>query len=350
MRRYILGTSVYTYPTARLLSFLMLVSLWAVYYKRDNIKKLVTITLLFFIALIPYFIFIVNNPGAITSRFRNISYLYSSISVIKKIAIFVYNVVAYWSPGFLIRYGDLNLRHSTGYGGVIFSITLFLFLLGLVNILFNKRLNKFNIFLLINLLLSPLAAILTSEGTPHALRSLLLGYYILLISCYGLGFILTVGDYYHRKILIACTLILLIFEVIGYQLNYFIFYPSISVGAMDSFDFKESLQIAIDQNPKEIIFVNNPPNTDKHLKFYSYLVENPKGIPIRMSEQPIPTLGSCVLYHQRNEEELNQFPYTFIEHENSRHLNLIERLFGVAPWYNMETVSIIKVRCYENSK
>lgn len=187
-----------------------------------------------------------------------------------------------------------------------------------------------------------MAAALTSGVSPHALRSLLISYYILLISCYGLKFILSIKNYYRKQGLITCILIFFIFEIIGYQFNYFIFYPSQSVKAMDSFNFKESLQVAVDQNPKEVIFMNEPSSlTYIHLKFYSYLIDNPKQILIKQVEHPVPSLGSCLLYHRKYEAEIAHFTDHFTEHEIGKALNPIQSLMKAEKY-----PAIMKVRCY----
>ncbi len=120
----ILGTSIYTYSTARLLTFLMLISLWIIYFKRDNIRKLALITSSFFISLVPYILFTINNPGATTGRFSSISYIDDSMPLITKSLTFLHNLLAYWSPDFLIIHGDTNLRHSTGLWGNYFYCNL----------------------------------------------------------------------------------------------------------------------------------------------------------------------------------------------------------------------------------
>ncbi|QZZ22091.1 hypothetical protein J5X98_06740 [Leptothermofonsia sichuanensis E412] len=338
----IIGTSIYTYSTARVLSFLMLVSLWVIYFSRKNIKTLGLITLTFSISLIPYVLFTINHPGAITERFRSISYLYYPISIFKKVTIFFANLATYWSPSFLTIHGDSNLRHSTGYGGIVFSMVLLLFLMGLANLIFCKKLNnQFSRFLIVNLLLAPIPASLTSEGTPHALRSLLFGYYMLLLSCYGVELLLEFKEQHIRRILIACIAIFLSFEISGYQLDYFLFYPSKSIQAMGSFDFKTSLQTAIDQNPQEIIFVNSAPTSYSNLRFYSYLVKNPRRITISMNDKPIPAPDHCILYNLSDEEKLNHFSYPFTQYSSGKKINILERFRGIEP-----AESIMKVRCY----
>lgn len=313
----LLGISTYAYSTGRLLAFLGLASLWMVYSRKGNLKKLSLITAAFLVSLVPFIIFTVRNPGAITSRFYLLSFVEEPISLAEKISIFVRNYLAYFSPRFLILQGDPNLRHSTGYGGVIYIATILLFIVGLAGMIFNRRVNRFDIFLFACLLVSPVAAALTSEGTPHALRSVLLGYYILLFSCHGMR---TVSGISNRRIkFLAQTgiFLLLLFEISGYQLDYFLAYPSRSVNAMGSHGFRSALQFAISQDPAEIIFMNKPRETYAHAQFYSLLADNPGNIPIAWDNRPKPAGGICILFDAQNGGELDQYPIPFIEYDSA---------------------------------
>src|SRR5690606_34757021 len=119
---------------------------------------------------------------------------------IDKIKILFSNYIAYWSPSFLFLHGDTNLRHSTGISGSITITAGILFAVGLIAIVISiiKSWDRFKLLLLVNLLFSPAAAALTSEGTPHTVRSLLLGCYIVLISCYGLNYLLNIINSWKR--------------------------------------------------------------------------------------------------------------------------------------------------------
>lgn len=321
----ILGTSTYTYSTGRLLAFLGLAALWAVYSKRDNFKKLALITLAFAISLIPFFAFTLRSPGAITSRFYILSYLGEPIPFVEKISIFIQNYLAYFSPRFLLFQGDPNLRHSTGFGGVIFSAVFLLAMIGLAGIIFRKRWGKFIIYIVVSLLLSPVAAALTSEGTPHALRTMTLGYYIFLFSCFGISEFLSIENRKARYLSFAGITLLLSSEIVLYQLDYFLAYPARSVRAMGSKGFESSLQYAIGNSPEEIIFYSKPRETYADMQFYSLLVENPDHIPMTWDNRPKPAEDVCILYHVWNERELDQFPNPFEEFDSG---------------------GVIKARCY----
>jgi hypothetical protein len=340
----ILGLSVYSYSTARLLSFLSLGLLWVFFFKRKNINKLFAITLMFLISLIPLMVFTIHHPDALTARFDNISYIFAGTALSDKLSTFLSNTIAYWSPGYLIMHGDANLRHSIGYGGEIFTGTFFMFLLGTAYILANKKLrvNRYILFLLLNLLVSPLAAILTSEGTPHALRSMLQGYYILLISCYGVMLICQLRHVRCRQIILAVVLASLFFEIAAYQVHYYIFYPAKSVAAMDGYDLKTSLQSAIDEHPLEVFYLDK--KIYGTIDFFSFLVANPQKIPVKLSTTSHPIPGSCLIFHQGMENQLDQYSIPYYELDNHYHLNRLERFFKV------EAPTIpFKVRCYPTS-
>ncbi len=337
----ILGLSVYSYSTARLISFLSMGFMWVFFFKRENIHKLFAITMMFLISLIPLMVFTIHNPDALTARFDNISYIYASTNLSEKITTFISNTITYWSPGYLIIHGDANLRHSIGYGGVIFAVTFFMFLLGTAYILANKKLrvNRYILFLFLNLLVSPLAAILTSEGTPHALRSMLLGYYILIFSCYGVMLICQLRHDRYREIILGVILASLFFEITAYQIHYFIIYPAKSVTAMDGYDLKKSLQSAIDEHPREVDYLNK--NVYATIDFFSFLVTNPQNIPIKLNTTLDPIPGSCLIFHQGIENELDQYSIPYYELDNHYHLNRLEKFFKVNP-----PTTPFKVRCY----
>ncbi len=342
----ILGTSIYTYSTARLLSLLMLVSLWVIYFKREYIQKLLILTGTFALSLVPYIIFTLTHPGATTERFLSISYIDDPIPLIEKIQIFIRALFKYWSPKFLVVSGDANLRHATGHGGIVFYVTLGLFLIGVASLIWRRQMTRFHLFLLANLLLSPLAAVITSAGAPHALRSLLMGYYLWLLSCYGVAFLVQINDLRWSKWLMVGAALLLMVEIVSYQVDYFIFYPPKSVEAMESFDVQSSLQAAIDQNPQKIVFVNQPRTSYANLAFYAYLVNNPQAIPMTTDADPAPAANSCLVYHQGNQAALDAIDvppnWTVTAHESIWQPSRAAALLGVKP-----VEGIMKVKCYK---
>lgn len=340
----LMGTSIYTYTTARLLSLLMLMTVWGVYWGKPRLKLLLAITTTFGLSLLPYVYFVVSNPGAITSRFRVVSYLYWDVSIWEKIRLFVTHYLTYISPRFLINVGDPNWRHTTSVGGIIFATTLFLFTIGLISLLQKGRqIDHFSLFLIINLVFSPVAGSLTFESIPQSLRVHLLAYYIVIISCFGLQYVLDVADLHLRRLLCLGVAVLLSYEIIGYQVDFFGAYPARSIRAMESFSIQQALQYGLDQNPERLVFVNAPRDSYANFEFYRAMLPNEAAIPLEMSENPTLNPGDCLAYPWWSEAMLDastQQPFTQFQ---TRHTpNALERLLKIGP-----VDGIMRTRCYE---
>lgn len=338
----LLGFSIYTYSTARLLSLLTFISILIIYWNRNNFRKLLLITLGFIVSFIPYINFAINNPGALTRRFKSISYIgNSSLSLLQKLWIFLRNLKSYFTLDFLVINGDNNLRHSIGYGGIIFIVVLVLFLIGFVYLILSQRTNtnRFEIFLLINFCFSPLAAALTSEGTPHALRSLLMSLYIILISAYGLKFLLFIPNDNIKKYMVKIIFAVLIFEILFYLSNYFLFFPYKSIDAMGSWNFKQTLQVAVEQSPREIIVTNGGTSAGyANLEFYKLSVYNPENIPIRLGK-PIAKAETCLVYYKQEDPFSNSYYQSRLELKNHRQID-----------FKFDEASILRLRCFMSKK
>lgn len=343
---FIIGISAYTYSTANLLSALFMGTLLIIYFERKNFVKLATIASASLVAMIPYVIFTVKNPGALTSRFQGISYAFDSISVFDKAKIFLSNYYSHWSLDFLILHGDSNLRHSTQVGGVIYIVVLLLLILGFGSIFLGKGVKKFGIFLVSNLFLAPVAAALTSEGNPHAIRSLLMSYYILIISCYGLQYLFKIKNNMARYFLIICAFTLLFVEVSRYQADYFIHYPARSLDAFGSYDFYGAFEFAIEENPKEIKLLDNFFGGTDNFQFYSQVVDNPENIPVSISPSIIPAPNVCIIFRRLTgaEDELDKSPLPYNEFKSKYRPSPLEKRFGEKAF-----LGIMNTRCYQTS-
>lgn len=322
-----LGLSVYTYSTARLLSLLTLGTLWVFYVKRDNLKKLVVFTFSVLVTLIPYFYYVIRYPNALTARLDDISYLYSDMGLLEKVWMYLNQYFSYWSLNFLILNGDTNLRHSVGFGGIIFLTTLILFLVGMFRLINKKKqlLNRFNLFLLSNLILAPSAAAFTDIQTPHLLRSLLLGYFMVLVSCYGLDYLFQINNSYKKMIRIGFILFFVI-EIVLFQGYYFIVYASKSIPAMNSFGIKELFQQALDQNPKEVSLLDFKKEFYVTGNFYSIILKNHKNISLTRTETFISAPGLCYIFPLADSRDfIPSLPYVDLIFEYKQ--EPVEKLF-----------------------
>jgi hypothetical protein len=110
------------------------------------------------------------NPGALTARFAEISIWSDGAPLGVVIDRFLVNYVTYFSPSFLFTQGDLNPRQNTEIGGMLLWVMAPLLIAGIVAC-WQRRREPLVRFLVACIVLAPVAAALTNNGTPHALRS-----------------------------------------------------------------------------------------------------------------------------------------------------------------------------------
>lgn len=338
----VLGTSIYTYSTARLLSALLCLSLGVIYLNRRNFPLLVVMGITTLISLIPYGIFSLNNPGGLTGRFLAISYLDDPIPWLDKLILFVRNYGDYWSPRFLLFKGDYNLRHAIGYGGMVFVGVWLLAIVGLAELLLSGAWRKrFNLLLLVNMAFAPLAAAMTNEGTPHALRSLPVGFFVLTMACYGFAWLQRIGDLAARKRLTQLITGITLFEVGCYLFMYFVFFPERSIQASESYDTRGALQAAVNQQPQRIYFYQEPGAAYANARFYEYLLNNPAQIPVEISRDFRPAAGECVVYYRWVASQISRFGKPVFEQSMHYRSSWLATRLGVS-----DKDHIARVRCY----
>ncbi len=310
----IIGLSIYTYSTARLLTFLFILGLIFIYRQRENWFKLGGIILGSLLAIIPWLIFLFSNPDRLTNRFNSISYIASStLSIQEKVIKFFTEYSLYFTPNFLLFKGDSNIRHTVGYGGITFFVVFFLFVVGLIYILSKQKKEQFSLFLLFNLLISPIAAALTSDSTPHALRSLLLGLFIFLVSCFGLNlFYETTTNLKKRLIVAGAILFVLLFEIGGHMFYYYNTtnypnYTELSKPGFESYGFDKALETAFKQNPKKVIVSSNYQEPYIQVAFYNKLQNlNKTQIPIEIGKAEA-IKDTCLIYFRGDEEKIKNY-------------------------------------------
>lgn len=200
--------SAYSYNSYRIIGPLTILILLIFHLK--NLKSIfkisifpVLLSVIFLvISIIPAYRLYRYDSGA--SRLRAVSATSSS---------FIKNYLSHFSPDFLIIHGDKNLRsQQTGFGQLYLPELAFL-LLGFLYLVRSK--SKYKLIPLILLFLGPIPAAITKES-PHALRSISMVPFIVMISAEGAIYF---GQLFKNKknlINFAVVIIFLIFFV-----NYF---------------------------------------------------------------------------------------------------------------------------------
>lgn len=291
-----LGLSIYSYSTSRLLLSLEFLALVLVYYPRKYWGMHLRVGLGVIIALLPYFFFSAAHPKALTARFSEVTYLYdSSLTSLRKAEMFANNYLHYLSPSYLLFKGDTTLRHHIGGSGEIYFSVVALALIALGEVFINStyfKQNRYFVFLFLNLILAPLPAALTRGDS--ALRSVTVGLYIVLLSALGVASIARLLPKKVQTLVVGAFFILLLVEAGNYVHRYFTDYPAVTIGAMESYDFKATLASAIAYEPAKIIVSNKGIAPYIQLKFYELLLPH-SNIPAIVSD-PIAQVSQCIIY------------------------------------------------------
>lgn len=160
----------YTYEVARVFVPLMLAGLFITYRKElaTHKKWAGMATFLFLAITVPIFVYYIS--GGRSARFSRVSIFGEGKSIFDATKLFFHNYLRHYSFDFLFVNGDREMRHGLPGWGVMYLWEAPLLLYGLFALL--KMKNKYRAVLWCWLFFFPLAASLTNEGIPHALRSI----------------------------------------------------------------------------------------------------------------------------------------------------------------------------------
>lgn len=164
-----LAVAIYAYTTARLEILLLAIGLgvaWALARTPGWWRALVPVAA----GYVVLGIYALVNPGALTGRLALISIWADGAPWNVVVDRFLTNYASYFSPGFLFFQGDANPRQNTEIGGMLPWAMAPLLIAGIL-VCWQRWRQPLVRFLVAALLLAPIAAALTNNGTPHALRS-----------------------------------------------------------------------------------------------------------------------------------------------------------------------------------
>jgi len=294
-----LGLSIYSYQTAKLLTPLLFLLTCTLYVRRSTIRRSAVFISAFALMCVPYIHFAISNPRGLTSRFRVITYVYdTSLNFLQKTGIFLENYFSHFSPSFLLQHGDGNLRQSTGYYGEVFAVVLLLSVIGLIFHIRKKR-SKITIFLIANLAFAPVASALTSERVPNNLRSILLGYYILIFSVAGFH-ALQATSFRLKKPILCAIFALLIAQSGFYTHDYFTRYAKKSAYHY-YYGLEEGIKESMTLNPVAIIVSES---IDHSLT--EFFRKTLKPSVAYDSDHAIPLANHCLIYNPRKDKDVEK--------------------------------------------
>jgi hypothetical protein len=178
-----LAVAIYGYTTARLEILLLAIALgvaWGLARTPGWWRALVPIAAGYAVLGVYWLL----NPGALTGRFGLISIWADGAPLNVVVDRFLTNYVSYFSPNFLFLQGDGNPRQNTEIGGMLLWVTAPLLVAGIL-VCWQRRREPLVRFLIAAILLAPIAAALTNNGTPHALRSSVMLPFLIVLAVLG---------------------------------------------------------------------------------------------------------------------------------------------------------------------
>ncbi|MFN2451509.1 MAG: hypothetical protein ABR541_04070 [Candidatus Dormibacteria bacterium] len=229
-----IALSAYTYSSARLFGALFAAAVLSVHYAGGRRRRTPGWWLLIpgvgagYLGLLVYER---AHPGTLLARYSAISIGSDGAGGLVLLGRFASNYLEYVGPSFLFTHGDANPRHNSGFGGMLSVAILPVLLLGLVA-LARRRRERFARLVLLGLVLAPVPAALTAEGTPHGLRATTMLPFLIVAIAVGWAEVarLLAG---HRGLAVAAGLLVLS-GYGSYLWDYTAEYPGRSVLAWDT--------------------------------------------------------------------------------------------------------------------
>ena len=183
----LLGLMVYSYSIGRLLAPLFAIGL-AFFLTRRRWRGVVLAWVVFAVMLLPLAVFTVRHPGALSERYKFVTYVKPGDTHTQIALRFVQNYVGNFSPRSWLINGDPEPRHHLpGMGSLLVGMVI-LAALGFVLVLLRHRREAWWRFILYGLAVSPIPASLTLDHF-HTLRLVTLPVFLLVLTAPAIEFL-----------------------------------------------------------------------------------------------------------------------------------------------------------------
>jgi 4-amino-4-deoxy-L-arabinose transferase-like glycosyltransferase len=184
----LLGLMIYTYSVGRLLAPFFALGL-AFFFTRQRWRSIVLTWIFFSLTLLPLALFTLRHPGALSERFKYVTYVKPEDTRSQIVVRFIQNYARDFNPRSWLLYGDPEPRHHLpGMGSLLVGVVA-LSALGLIVVLTRYRREAWWRFTLYGLLVSPIPAALTLDHF-HTLRLIALPCFLLVLAVPAIEFLL----------------------------------------------------------------------------------------------------------------------------------------------------------------
>ena len=292
-----LGLFTYTYSECRLLGPLLAIGL-VFFMTRSRWISIVQIWLAYAVALVPLLMFSLQNPGALTRRFDQLSYIPSNNTSVEIVSEFILHYIRNVSLHALLLSGDPNSRHHVSGMGSILIATFILASMGIIIVFFGHRRNAWWRFVLYGLAVSVVPASLTKEDF-HTLRLAAFPVFLLLFIAPTLVWMIARSEknrLWGKGILILMSLTLL--QAIIFQMNYHREGPK-RTSAFDA-EFPTLLHELIVSSDSAIYFTDT---SYAHAYWYGTLEGLDKSRIIKLNRKERPPEGALVISQNKKVDE-----------------------------------------------
>lgn len=257
------GLSLYAYTAFRLLAPLHILAALATYRSRCFRREQVCFVLGATILAIPFAAYAAGHFANLASRFNYVTFLRDpTMGLYQKLSTFVEHYLGYFGISFLAISGDSNRRHHTGLGGEFLISTVILLAVAIYKML-HQGTGRFQTYLLIGLLLAPIAAA-TTYDIGHSLRTFSMSVFAIMLSGYAIRDQVTFAVRGILALTIACAA--------AFIVHYFAIYPPQSAIAFESFGFREALQEALARTPRRVVVSGDEHQPYIKLRFFGSLI------------------------------------------------------------------------------
>jgi 4-amino-4-deoxy-L-arabinose transferase-like glycosyltransferase len=290
----LLGLMAYTYSVGRLLALLFALGL-AFFLTRQRWRKVVLTWIVFGLTLLPLGVFTLRHPGALSERFKFVTFVKPADTRSQIALRFVQNYAENFSPRRWLAYGDPEPRHHLpGMGSLLIGVVA-LAGLGLVVILTRYRRDAWWRFIVYGLFVSPIPAALTLDYF-HTLRLIALPCFLLVLTVPAIEFLLEEGVRRQAR-RVALTVLVLITLLQGAVFQWRFHNALPRVDAFDSY-YQQLFSTALAQPERPIYLFDKTPAAYVYAYWYATL----GGVSLsnfqRLSRDETPPPGAIVIGHQ----------------------------------------------------
>jgi 4-amino-4-deoxy-L-arabinose transferase-like glycosyltransferase len=289
----LLGLIVYCYPVGRLLAPLFALGL-VLFAGRRRWRSVVLTWIVFGVMLMPLAVFTLRHPGALSERFKHVTYIKPEDTAAQIVIGFAGNYFQNFSPRSWLIKGDPEARHHLPGMGSLLAGVVALSLLGLIVCWFRYRNDPWWRFILFGLLVSPIPASLTLDHF-HTLRLIALPIFLLVLTVPAIDVLSEAGPRLGARQAVLTTLILI--ALAQGAVFHWRFHEALPrVDAFDSY-YQELLRTALAEPERPIYLLDETPAA----YVYAYWYATVWGVNVQNLEQvqpgQKPPPGAVVIGH-----------------------------------------------------